>query len=59
MKALIVLMLFSFSVMALDQNETELISCSLQGKSSAKVLFSINDVTKEISYNFKNQEKQS
>lgn len=59
MKTLIVLMLFSFYVMALEQNETEFISCSLQGKSSAKVLFSINDVTKEISYNFKNQEKQS
>ena len=57
MKALIVLMLFSFSVMALEQNETEFISCSLQGKSSAKVLLSINNVTKEISYIFKKSGK--
>lgn len=31
--------------MALEQNETEFISCSLQGKSSVKVLLSINNVT--------------
>lgn len=47
------LLLFSVNSMASELSATEIISCSLPGKISREVLFSINNETQEVNYEFK------
>lgn len=47
------LLLLSVKTMASESNKTEIISCSLPGKISREILFSINNDSQEISYEFK------
>lgn len=51
------LLVVSTNSMASGQNTTEIISCSLPGKLSRKVSFSINNETKSINYRFKKEGK--
>lgn len=47
------LLLFSVNSMASEPSATEIISCSLPGEISREVLFSINNETQEVNYEFK------
>ena len=47
----------SAGAMATKQNVTNIITCSLPGEGAKEVLFFIDNITKEINYNFKRDGK--